>query len=319
MGALAARHRDTPFDLVYERYSLWARAGSAFARRHRLPHLVEVNSPLRAEQRRYRALAWDARAARVEQVVMGGATAVVAVSDEVARYVRSRTPRPDSVHVVENGVDLARYADVAPYVRGERFQVGFLGSLKPWHGVDVLIAAAAIVHEQVPDLSLLVVGDGPERASLERLAHERGLGDVVQFTGSVPKRDVPARLATMDVAVAPYPQLDDFYFSPLKVYDYLAAGRAIVASRVGQIPHVLRDGDTAVLVRAGSVGQLASALLRLHRSPALAERLGRAARADAVARHGWDAKARHILGLAARHATPATHLPTRDALSWHAE
>lgn len=320
MASLAAEHARSPFDLVYERYSLWTRAGAAFARRHRLPYVVEVNSPLRDEQQRYRSLAWTLRAERVERLVYAAATAVVAVSEGVARHVRAHTNTPDRVHVVENGVDLALYAAAPACERRRPFTVGFLGSLKPWHGVDVLIAAAARVREHVPALGVRIVGDGPERASLERMAHEFGIGDVVEFTGSVPKREVPAQLASMDVATAPYPRLDGFYFSPLKVYDYLASGRPIVASRVGHLPHLLRHGETALLVAPGDVDDLARALVRLWRSPSFAGSLGRAARADAVALHGWDARARRILGLATEPLVGVTAQTIRkDVLSWHVE
>ena len=215
-NALDAAHRECPFDLVYERYSLWLRAGAGFARRHDLPYVVEVNSPLRDEQRTYRHLAWEVRAARVEHLVFSCATRVVAVSSEVAAYVRARMRHHDRVKVVENGVDLARYRTPPLYARSGTFRIGFVGSLKPWHGVDVLIAATARLRHRMPSVRLVIVGDGPERASLHRQACEAGLADDVEFVGNVPKREVPRWLATMDVVTAPYPALDGFYFSPLK-------------------------------------------------------------------------------------------------------
>src|SRR5262249_53202779 len=82
---------------------------------------------------------------------------------------------------------------------------------------------------------LLIVGDGPERPRLEADLCARGLRELTQFTGSVDSDEVPGLLASMEVAVAPYPKLASFYFSPLKVYEYMAAGLPIVASRIGQL------------------------------------------------------------------------------------
>ena len=309
---LDTAHRHAPFDLVYERASLWLHAGAAFARRHALPYVVEVNSPLRDEQRRYRSLSWEVRAVRVERYVFGSATRVVAVSEAVADHVRRASPRPDHVSVVENGVDLARYRTDSMSRRSAAFTIGFLGSLKPWHGVDLLLAAAARLVEQGRDVRVLIVGDGPEASSLVRLAHSLGIGDAVEFVGAVPKRDVPEWLSAMDVAVAPYPALDGFYFSPLKLYDYMASGRAIVASRVGSIANVIRDGETGLLVAPGDVDALADACERLRVEPPFAQRLGRAARADALAHHGWHARAASILDLLSRTSASGRVLPFRS-------
>ena len=145
---------------------------------------------------------------------------------------------------------------------------------------------------------LLLVGDGPERAKLEALAAARGLGKSVEFTGGVEAREVPALLASMDAAAAPYPKLSPFYFSPLKVYEYMAAGLAIVASRIGQLEKLLEHGVNGWLILPGDAPELAGALERLQSEPALRARLGEAARELVRREHTWDAVAQRILRLA---------------------
>jgi glycosyltransferase involved in cell wall biosynthesis len=145
---------------------------------------------------------------------------------------------------------------------------------------------------------LLVVGDGPERARLEADLAARGLAQAAQLTGAVDPGEVPGLLASMDVAVAPYPNLENFYFSPLKVYEYMAAGLPVVASRIGQLAGLIRDGVNGILCPPGDSDALAEALERLRQEPEWGTRLGQAARATVLRDHTWAAVARRILRLA---------------------
>src|SRR5207247_157692 len=126
---------------------------------------------------------------------------------------------------------------------GSGFVVGFVGSLKPWHGVDTLVEAFRMLRAARPDAHLLLVGEGPSREALERRVASRGLGEAVSFTGAVPYHEIPHYLAAMDVAVAPHAASNHFYFSPIKIFEYLAAGCPVVASAIGQIAELLVDGE----------------------------------------------------------------------------
>src|SRR5262249_3400525 len=122
--------------------------------------------------------------------------------------------------------------------------------------------------------------------------------------GAVDHSQVPALLALMDVAVAPYPKLHDFYFSPLKVYEYMAAGLPVVASDIGQLPDVIRHGINGLLVPPGDAGALARALRQLATAPKLRKQLGQAARAQVTREHTWDKVADRLLSLAG-HSVPS--------------
>src|SRR2546430_5907400 len=174
-----------------------------------------------------------------------------------------------------------------------------VGSMKPWHGLDVLVEAFARLHERAPDARLLLVGDGPARAAVCAELSARGLTGVVHCTGAVAPHEVPGLVTSADVAVAPYPDASRFYFSPLKVYEYMAAGRAVVASRVGQLETVIQHDVNGLLCAPGDSAALAAALARLQREPELGARLGRAARANVLRGHTWEAVATRVLELAA--------------------
>lgn len=287
-----------PFDLVYERYALWSSCALRWANGSGLPGVIEVNAPLVEEQVRHRALHNRSLAEAISLEALIAARQVVAVSSGVARWLEGEGVDPGKIEVIANGVDADRFA---PEFRTDCTEpvIGFVGTLKPWHGLEVLVDAAARLNEQGLQFRLLLVGDGPERAALEAALAERGLTAQSELTGAVDPADIPGLLARMDLAVAPYPDIAGFYFSPLKVMEYMAAGRAVVASRIGDIDGLVKHGETGLLCLPGDSVALAEALATLIRNPALRTRLGRAARAHAEAELGWNAVAKRILALAA--------------------
>jgi glycosyltransferase involved in cell wall biosynthesis len=296
-----ALRRAGPFDLVYERYALWSFAGMEYARATGVPALLEVNAPLIEEQAEHRTLVDRRGAAAVAARVFGASTALVAVSAEIGSYLEGYPEAAGRVHVVPNGVNLERFL---PGLRATRprqpgtFLVGFVGSLKPWHGLPTLVQAFALLHGRHPDARLLVVGEGPEGPRLLEELSRRGLCGAAELTGAVPPTEVPGLLGRMDAAVAPYPNLKRFYFSPLKVYEYMAAGLPVVASRVGQLAELIQDRVNGLLCPPEDALALAAALEELEKDPGLRRRLGEAARATVIREHSWEAVARRLLRLA---------------------
>jgi glycosyltransferase involved in cell wall biosynthesis len=290
-----------PFDCIYERYSLWSYALMEYARDSAIPGILEVNAPLIDEQMTHGRPIDCAAAERVAARVFAAASLITVVSSELAGYVAQRRPAREPLHVVQNAVNPRRFsAHAMPTIAREAgtFTVGFLGSMKPWHGLSTLIDAFALLHERAPECRLLLIGDGPQRGAVEAALTARGLRTVTTLTGEVPPADVPGLLASVDAAVAPYPRLPLFYFSPLKVYEYMAAGLPTVASRVGQLGELISDGVTGLLCPADDAGGLAMRLELLRRDPHLRTRLGAAARARVLQGHTWGATAERVLSLA---------------------
>ena len=290
---IAARIIAGGADLVYERYSLFSTALAEVAEATGAAGVLEVNAPLIEEQRTHRVLVDEEAAAKALARQVAAATATVAVSDPVRDWVRERTGS-ESVHTVPNGVSITRIVP-RPEDIGDPV-VTFVGTLKPWHGVADLLAAAALAKRP---WKLRIIGDGPERAALEEQA--AGLGIEVDFRGAVAPADMPGQLAGSAIGVAPYPDLggeQQQYFSPLKVYEYLAAGLPVVASAVGQLPQIL--GELGTLVPPSDPAALAAAIDTLAADPVLRGKLGWRGRIQAEEKHSWAGAVDRILGLAGR-------------------
>ena len=281
-----------PFDLVYERHALFAHAAMEEALRQGIPGVLEVNAPLIEESARHRSLPLPVQARIGTVRAMRAARLAVAVSGAVADYARRHGAR--AVEVIPNAVNPARFPPVQR--PGGRLTVGFLGTLRPWHDVETLVRAMAPLRAAFPQAHLLVVGDGPERA---RLAPELArLG--AELPGAVRPEAVPGWLARMDIAVAPYAGDQPFYFSPLKIYEYMASGLPVVASDVGDLAQVVQHGETGLICPPDDPAALAAALAELARDPAAARRMGQAGRGIVLRDHTWAGVADRILRLSVR-------------------
>jgi glycosyltransferase involved in cell wall biosynthesis len=177
--------------------------------------------------------------------------------------------------------------------------VVFLGSFRAWHGVFDFMRAAAMLLERGREIRFLLIGDGPERGRAEDLA--AAWPGRFTFTGAVPYEDVPRLLAGASVGVAPFntaphPALRaaGFFWSPLKVYEYMAAGLPVVTANIHPLDQIIRDGQEGALYREGDVADLAGVLARLLDDPAAARAMGRRARERVTERYSW---ARHCAEL----------------------
>ena len=295
----AALDADRP-DWVHERLSLFAGGGTAMAADRDLPRVVEVNAPVADERQAHFALHLATEARQAECDALRGAR-VVAVSRPMATWALSKGA--SDATVVPNGADTVgltpeRWVEARRMVREElEFSddltvVGFVGSLKPWHGVELLVEAVAAASSQ-GELGLLIVGDGPQRDSVDAAVRTMPPSVRPALIGAVPSREVPRYLAAMDLAVAPYLPNDCFYFSPLKVVEAMAAGLPVVASDFPPVRELL--GSTGALVTAGDLAQLADVIHRLAADPDGRSRMAVAGRARAVQGRDWRAVARRTI------------------------
>lgn len=299
---LAAAAREFKPDVIYERYNLFLLAGWLLKRRTGLPLLLEVNAPLAEERGRFGGLGLPRLARWAEGLAWRGADFALPVTDVLADHLRAVGVPQARIRVIPNGINEAHFA-AAPQPAAAKaalswegaLVLGFTGFVRDWHGMDRVIRWMA--SDRAPaNARLLVVGDGPARPDLERLAAELRLGDRVRFTGVIHRDRVPALVAAFDIALQP--AVVD-YASPLKLIEYLALGKAIIAPRQRNIEEVLDDGENALLFAPGDEAGFEQALARLAGDAALRDSLGQGAR-DTIARRQltWAGNARQAVSLA---------------------
>jgi glycosyltransferase involved in cell wall biosynthesis len=304
---LLRRFKDDPPDIVYERGSIFSTAGARLASALGRPFLLELNAPLSLEQSTYRGGGLAELAAAAEKWTLTRADAVLTVSALLAEHAISLGVPAERVHVLPNGVDAAlfcpgppRPATRARWGIGDGPLLGFVGGLRPWHGVDALPPLFERLAPRYEGLQMVIVGAGPLEGTLRSDFERRGLESRTVFTGAVPQEEVPPLLREFDVALAPYPKPDHaFYFSPLKLFEYMACGAAIVAPALGQIADVVRDGENGLLCPPGDLDALEAACDRLLSEPLLRRRLGEAAAKEMRARYTWDINARRVAEIGA--------------------
>ncbi len=295
--------QDANVTFVWQRHELFHTAGLDLARALDAPSVLFVPAPLVWESSQWgvHRPGWGFWVERYgEHPALRRADVVACGSDVVANEVARSGVDADRIVVTPSGVDLDAFVlhrdprtIRAEHGLTDRFVIGWAGSFRRFHSLEQLIDAAA----RIDNASLLLVGDGPERPRVEKLARDREVHTV--FTGTVRHKYVASYLAAMDVGVLLAPSDGAFHYSPLKLAEYVAAGLPVVAPRVAQVADRLNDGVDAVLVTPSDADELMAALLALRDDPVLRLRLSEAARTAAETRWSWDNEVRRILAVLA--------------------
>ncbi|MFQ5533345.1 MAG: glycosyltransferase family 4 protein [Sphingomonadales bacterium] len=288
-------------DCLYERYNLFMPAGVWLKRRFHLPMLIEVNAPLAQERGRFDGLSLARLATWSEKFAWRGADLALPVTAVLGRYVNAAGVPEDRIRVMPNGINRAEFeapgtGETAKARLGLDGQLvlGFTGFMRPWHGLDRVLEFIA-ASDPRPRLHFLAVGDGPAREGLEELAKALEITERVTFPGIVARTDIARYIAAFDIALQPDVAP---YASPLKLFEYMAMERAILAPARDNIREVLVDGDNAVLFDPDTDGSFEQALGRLCADGALRTRLGASAgRAISENDYTWDGNARRIEAL----------------------
>ena len=292
-------------DFIYQRYARFSWAGVAAAVRTGRPLFLEYNGSEVWVGRHWDRVGSLKLLERYEALNLEAAARIFVVSEVERRNLVDRGVAAEKIVLNPNAVDaeifqpgvggLAVRHDLG--IASTDLLAGFVGTFGPWHGVVQLAQAIKLLPPDLP-VRFLFVGSGSLHGEVERLLNaERASGKVI-FTGAVAHERVPALLDACDILIAPHVPLVDqseFFGSPTKIFEYMAMGQAIVASRLGQIGEVLRDGDTALLVEPGNVDALSATIVSLVGSRELRTRLGKNARAVAVRDHTWTHNAQRVL------------------------
>lgn len=290
--------RERP-DFIYERYSLSNVSGVAVSRLTGVPLVLEVNAPLAREKAAHGGLALPRLAQALETWIVNHATRTVAVSGVLRRMLVEKGADPARIVVMHNGVNPEDFEVPAALDQAapDRVRVGFAGWFRPWHGLVEMVTALDEAGLFAAGVEVLLVGDGPMRPDLERLVRERSLEGRVAITGALGREALARSLASVDIAVQP---AATSYASPMKLFEYLAAGKAVVAPDQDNIREVVRDGVEALLFAPGDWADFARKVGELARDPQLRRRIGQAGRRSMAAnRRTWRENASRVVALLA--------------------
>jgi len=298
---LAAAYRAHRPDVLYQRANLYMLSGLMCARLLALPYLLEVNAPLTQERRKFGNLRLPTLAWRVERAAWRAANQVLPVTHVLARIIERAAIPSDRVTVIPNGVDIARFTPRAETTLRQtlslegRLVLGFVGFVREWHHADAIVDLLA-----GPDLPanshFLIVGDGPVKSALQDQARRLGVLDRLTITGVVPREDVARYIECFDIALQPHVVA---YASPLKLLEYMALARAIVAPATENIRELLVHEENALLVAPDDIAAYAVAVSRLANDEALRRNLGAAARETVLSRDlTWRRNAQMVAALA---------------------
>lgn len=291
-------------DCIYERFNLFTPSGIWVRRLTGIPLLLEVNAPLAEERLQFGGLAMRRLARWSQRVTWNGADSVITVTEVLKMLIIDYGVPAERIEVMPNGVDTEEFryrSEDREAVRrdlglDDRFVIGFTGFVREWHRLDQVVDLLA--EAEFHDAALLVVGDGPAVKDIVARACSVGTDDRVHVLGVVERDRVARHIAAFDVAIQPHVVE---YASPLKLIEYLAMGRAIIAPDTPNIRELLADGRNGLLFEAGNKASLRRALLRLRSEPSLREALEDAAQRTIVERGlTWRRNAERTVAVAER-------------------
>ena len=284
---------------IYERYGLYGWAGVKLSKKFSIPLIVEINTLLTEEEKD--RLHFPGLARIFETTILKRADAVCCPSKIMRTLLTERGITKEKIIVTPNGINFEKFNSQMDgeqirnqYGLGGKVIIGFVGILKRLWGIYTILECAPQVFSKTNDLHFMVVGEGKEFQNVQRLIKENGLTDRFTLTGGVSHSDIPKYIAAMHIGIAPYCYKDPFHGSPMKIFEYMAMGKPVIASAQGQIKDIIKNGKNGLLIEPDDSDGLAKAILELGSDKTKMRNMGIKARAT-VENYTWEANARKVL------------------------
>lgn len=292
-------------DIFFNRLELYTYSGLWLSRRLNIPMVIEADCPPTHEHMNFYGknyLHLGDLAMKIEMANMRGADAIIAISNILANYYIERGIPASKIHVIPNAVDANKFMPVSrdhelarKLGLENKVVIGWVGSLFGWSGIENLIDMAKHLLANRSNVSFLLVGGGKNKEFFESRLHTNGQASRVVLPGTVPHSEVPKYLSCMDIVLAPYPKLDFWYPSSVKLFEYMSSGKATVATRVGQVAEIIQDGKNGLLFDPDRANELTEKVLSLVDSAEKRKQMGEQARRDVLANWTWEHMARRML------------------------
>lgn len=291
-------------DFIYDRYMTFNYGVVAAGLRSKIPVFLEVNSPLAYERANEpdEKLYFKQLSLFLEKKTCSHAFKTIVVSSPLKRHLQIIGVPADQVLVMPNGVNPEKFKPMKKSqtlmrdlgISEDNLVIGFTGILRPWHGIDMLVDAFCILYKSCPESLLLLVGDGTIRSQIVKRARQMGCENALRITGRVSHKEVKAHVSIFDIAVSPK---TTFYASPMKIPEYMAMAKPVVAPDTGNIRDLIDNGKTGLLFKEGDTNALGHALLDLARDKSKRISLGETGLSEINGRLNWVHIAQSIIDI----------------------
>ena len=303
-GKLKKSLKKKEYDYLYERYALFNWSGVKAAKRANVPAILEVNYTAHTPLYRKRSSLLKPLVQFVEKWVFNNAAGIVVVSTYLKAHMVSLGIEEGKIIVLPNAADPEKFSPSQSsstvknkFGINEEKVIGFVGGFYPWHGLDLLLNVFDELSRKHDNIVLLLIGDGPMRSSLEEKIIEMKIESRVHFAGKISSNNLPEYIAAFDIAVMPH---SNVYGSPMKIFEYMAMEKAVVAPRFGPLEDGIDNGVNGYLFEPGNEVELFEAFDRLLMNDDLRMKVGAQGRKRVLNKHNWNYNAELVCKLAAR-------------------
>jgi glycosyltransferase involved in cell wall biosynthesis len=294
-------------EVVYERRTT-PKIGYALGKLMNVPAIIELNGLPAQEAQMLRGshrkgISWPVRK-RISNHLFRSMNGIVAVTEGIKReIIKSTGGRSEKVFVIQNGANIDLFKPIDKNQCRKKLglnknnkYVCFVGNLAPWQGLEYLVRASPIIRKEVPDARFLIVGDGVLFESLQGMAEDIGMREYFHFLGRTPYEQVPEWVNTSDICVAPFIKArnEKIGLSPLKLYEYLACAKPVVASDIEGVGDFLSETNSGIAVRPEDYEDLARGIIELLNDDDRSQRMGENGRDIVTKEHSWDSVAEKV-------------------------
>jgi len=294
-------------DIIISRLDVYKFSSVIISKLKKIPLIIELDNPVvyefRTFQPNYRSSLTLLRF--LEKLNLRHSKISFTVSNEIRNHYLEQGIAPEKIQVISNGVNLNKFHPsidatevIQKYKLEDTIVIGFVGTFHYWHGVDNLVTLFKKITSLNSKVRFLMVGSGgPMKERLQEVIELEKLQKRAILTGFVSHDKIPQHIAAMDIVLAPYPELDFFYYSPLKVFEYMACGKPVITTRIGQNQELIANGESGYLCDPGNLDEMIEKILNLISNPELRARMGQEARRSIEENHSWRVKAQNLCTL----------------------